>query len=147
MFTNISFRNSDLIQFWSIAPNKIGKHAQVKHFPNRSAKHTRFTTDLNGKPSNKKPGISVRSSFLHRRSFKFQFVWQNDCVTTFPSPGCLKACWLTWFRQQAFETSLLQKSFILLCVIFLTYMCSPWLCSHYGWLLLKCSAIGIGFLK
>ena len=34
---------------------------------------------------------------------------------------------------------------ILLCVIFLTYMCCPWLCSHGGWLLLKCSAIGIGF--
>ena len=24
-------------------------------------------------------------------------------------------------------------------------MCCPWLCSHGGWLLLKCSAIGIGF--
>ena len=34
---------------------------------------------------------------------------------------------------------------ILLCVIFLTYMCCPWLCSHGGWLLLKCSAIGIEF--
>ena len=34
---------------------------------------------------------------------------------------------------------------VLLCVIFLTYMCCPWLCSHGGWLLLKCSAIGIGF--
>ena len=34
---------------------------------------------------------------------------------------------------------------VLLCVIFLTYMCCSWLCSHGGWLLLKCSAIGIGF--
>ena len=34
---------------------------------------------------------------------------------------------------------------LLLCVIFLTYMCCPRLCSHSGWLLLKCSAIGIGF--
>ena len=34
---------------------------------------------------------------------------------------------------------------VLLCVIFLTYMCCPRLCSHGGWLLLKCSAIGIGF--
>ena len=34
---------------------------------------------------------------------------------------------------------------ILLCVIFLTYMCCPWLCSHGGWFLLKCSAVGIGF--
>ena len=33
----------------------------------------------------------------------------------------------------------------LLCVIFLTYMCVKRLCSHGGWLLLKCSAIGIGF--
>ena len=34
---------------------------------------------------------------------------------------------------------------ILLCVIFLTYMCCPWLCSDGGWLFLKCSAVGIGF--
>ena len=27
----------------------------------------------------------------------------------------------------------------------LIYMCCPQLCSHCGWLLLKCSAIGIGF--
>ena len=36
---------------------------------------------------------------------------------------------------------------ILLCVIFLNYMCCPWLslhCGHCGWLL-KCYAIGIGF--
>ena len=33
----------------------------------------------------------------------------------------------------------------MLCVIFLTYTCCPRLCSHGGWLLLKCSAIGIGF--
>ena len=26
-----------------------------------------------------------------------------------------------------------------------TYMCYPQLCSHCGWLLLKCSAVGIGF--
>ena len=38
-----------------------------------------------------------------------------------------------------------QSSLILLYVIFLTYMCCPWLCSHGGWLLLKCSAVGIGF--
>ena len=34
-----------LYSFWAIPPNKIGKHAQVKHFPNRSAKHARYTTD------------------------------------------------------------------------------------------------------
>ena len=33
----------------------------------------------------------------------------------------------------------------LICVIFLIYMCCPRLCSHGRWLLLKCSAIGIGF--
>ena len=42
----------------------------------------------------KKPGISDRSSFLRRRS-----VWQN-CVTTFPRPGCFKSCWLTWFIRK-----------------------------------------------
>ena len=34
---------------------------------------------------------------------------------------------------------------VLLCITFLTYMCCLRLCSHGGWLLLKCSAIGIGF--
>ena len=34
--------------------------------------------------------------------------------------------------------------FVLLCVIFLTCMCCPRLCSQGGWLLLKCSALGIG---
>ena len=34
---------------------------------------------------------------------------------------------------------------VLLCVIFLTCVCCPRLCSRSGWLLLECSAIGIGF--
>ena len=34
---------------------------------------------------------------------------------------------------------------VLLCVIFLTCVCCPRLCSRGGWLLLECSAIGIGF--
>ena len=41
--------------------------------------------------------------------------------------------------------SLFNNVLFLLCVIFLTYMCCPRLCSHGGWLLLKCSAIGIEF--
>ena len=39
------------------------------------------------KPPDKKPGISHRSSFLRRRSVKFQFVGR----------AASKACWLTWF--------------------------------------------------
>ena len=31
------------------------------------------------KPPYKKPGISDRESFLHRRSVKFHFVWQKRC--------------------------------------------------------------------
>ena len=31
------------------------------------------------KPPDKKPSISDRYSFLHRRSVKFQFVWQKQC--------------------------------------------------------------------
>ena len=42
------------------------------------------------KPPDKKPGISDKSSFMRRRSVKFQFVWQN-CVTTFPWPGRFKS--------------------------------------------------------
>ena len=33
------------------------------------------------KSPNKKPGISDRSSFLHQRSVKFQFVWQKLCYS------------------------------------------------------------------
>ena len=34
-----------LYSFWAMPPNKINKHAKVKHFPNRRAKHACFTTD------------------------------------------------------------------------------------------------------
>ena len=39
------FETVILYSFWAIPPNKIGKCAQVAHFPNRSAKYVRFTTD------------------------------------------------------------------------------------------------------
>ena len=39
------FETVILYSFWAIPPNTIGKHAQVKHFSNRSAKHAPFTTD------------------------------------------------------------------------------------------------------
>ena len=39
------FKTVILYSFWDIPPNKISKHAQVKHFPNQSAKNARFTTD------------------------------------------------------------------------------------------------------
>ena len=40
------FETVILYSFWDIPPNnKTSKHAQVKHFPNRSAKHARLTTD------------------------------------------------------------------------------------------------------
>ena len=80
-----SFEKVILYSFWDIPPVKIGKHAQVKHFPNPSAKHARLPQIKTVKPPDKKPGISDRSSFLRRRS-----VWQN-CVTTFPRPGCFKS--------------------------------------------------------
>ena len=35
------FETMILNSFWAITSCKIGKHAQVKHFPNRSAKHAR----------------------------------------------------------------------------------------------------------
>ena len=38
------FETVILYNFWSIHPNSIGKHAQVKHFPNGSANHARLTT-------------------------------------------------------------------------------------------------------
>ena len=41
------------------------------------------------KPPDKKPGISDRLSFLHRRSVKFQFVWQKLCYNI-PLAGLLQ---------------------------------------------------------
>jgi len=41
--------------------------------------------------------------------------------------------------------SLLNNVLTLLCVVFLTHVCCLYLCSHCGWLLQKCSAVGIGF--
>ena len=37
------------------------------------------------KTHDKKPGISDRSSFLHQRSVKFQFVWQKLCYNIPPA--------------------------------------------------------------
>ena len=51
------------------------------------------------KPADKKSGISDKSSFMRRRSVKFQFVWQN-CVTTFPWPGCFKSMLACLFHPQ-----------------------------------------------
>ena len=49
------------------------------------------------------------------------------------------------FIQVACTFSSFNNVLVLLCAIFLTYMCCPRLCSHGWWLLRKCSAIGIGF--
>ena len=37
------FKAVILYSLWVMPPSKIGKHTQVKHFPNRSTKHARFT--------------------------------------------------------------------------------------------------------
>ena len=42
------------------------------------------------KRPDKKPGISDRSSFLRRRSVKFQFVWRKLCYNI-PPVGCFKS--------------------------------------------------------
>ena len=39
------FKAVILYSFRAMPPNKIGKHAQVKHFLNQSTKHAHFTTD------------------------------------------------------------------------------------------------------
>ena len=49
------------------------------------------------------------------------------------------------FLRKRISFSSFNNVLVLLCVFFLTYMCCPRLCSHGGWLLLKYSAIGIGF--
>ena len=35
-----------LYSLWDIPLGKISKHAQVKHFPNRSAKHARYIPSI-----------------------------------------------------------------------------------------------------
>ena len=45
------FETVILYSFWAIPLNKIGKNAQVKYFPNQSAKHAHLTTDLNEETS------------------------------------------------------------------------------------------------
>ena len=39
------FKKVILYSFWAIPPNKIGKHAEMEHFPDRSTKHARFITN------------------------------------------------------------------------------------------------------
>ena len=95
------FETVILWNFWDIHPNSISKHAQVKHFPNGSANHDRFTTI-------KRLNLSIKSqAFLTGRlscvgvALNFNSLGRNG-VTTFPWPGCfnLKACWLTWFIRK-----------------------------------------------
>ena len=83
-----------LYSFWAIPPNKIGKHAQVKHFHNRSMKH---------------PGISDRSSLLCRHSIKFQFIWQK-LYHNIPLVGLLQK--YVGLRDSSAKY---QKSFMCLC--------------------------------
>jgi len=39
------FKKVILYSFWAIPPNKIGKHVEVEHSPDWSAKHARFITN------------------------------------------------------------------------------------------------------
>ena len=88
-----SFETVILFSFWAITPNKIGKHAQVKHFPYRSAKHARNTTARRLKRLN----LAIKSqAFLTGRfscvgvALKFSSFGRN-CVATFPWPDCFKS--------------------------------------------------------
>ena len=85
-----SFEKVILYSFWDIPPVKIGKPAQVKHFPNPSAKHARLPQIKTVKLPDKKPAISDKSSFLRRRSVKFQFVWPNCVQYNIPLAGLLQ---------------------------------------------------------
>ena len=73
-------------------------------------------------------------------SFVFQ-LYLGTCARTILFWA--RALFVYLFNWRVFSS--LIDVLILLCVIFVTYMCCPWLCSHGGWFLLKCSAIGVGF--
>ena len=53
--------------------------------------------------------------------------------------------WTEYLYHSGFAFSSFNGVLVLLCVIFLTCVCCPRLCSRSGWLLLEFSAIGIGF--
>ena len=79
-------------------------------------------------------------SFLESRN-QWLYVWNNPTGTLSNVRTYFKGA----LKFLACTFSSFNNVLVLLCVIFLTYMCCPRLCSHGGWLLLKCSAIGIGF--
>ena len=90
-------------------------------------------------------GLNCTMVSLHPLFVTYRFVFQvylgmYVCTVLF----CVRALHVFIYLIDVCIFSL-NNVLILLCVIFLTYMCCPWLCSHGGWLLLKCSAIGIGF--
>ena len=73
------------------------------------------------KTHNKKPGISDRSSFLRRHSFKFQFVWQKLCYNIPPA-------WLLQKHVGLHDLSTkCQKSFVWLHKMYLMV----WKCAFY----------------
>ena len=53
------FETVILYSFWAIPLNKIGKHVQVKHFPNRNAKHARLVNDLSVSATSTKPVVNA----------------------------------------------------------------------------------------
>ena len=65
-----------------------------------------------------------------------------DHVSPIPPNQCWKIS--RFFQQKGKKSPDYQLSIFALFSL-LIYMCCSQLCSHCGWLLLKCSAIGIGF--
>ena len=53
------FETVILYSFWAIPLNKIGKHVQVRHFPNRNAKHARLVNDLSVSATSTKPVVNA----------------------------------------------------------------------------------------
>ena len=80
------FKAVILCSFWAIPPNKMGRWNifLIKVLSMLTSPQIKMV-----KPPDKKPGISDRLSFLHRRSVKFQFVWQKLCYNV-PLAGLLQ---------------------------------------------------------
>ena len=58
------FETVFLYSFWAIPLNKIGKHVQVKHFPNGNAKHARLVNDLSVSATSTKPVVNANQHLL-----------------------------------------------------------------------------------
>ena len=108
--------------YWNILLLKIGKHALLKHFPNRSSKHNCFNTNYSGTPPYGHLGNTVtsllqplfwphgknRHAFSCRKTLVYtaKFFWSiGDCIIGVPL-NCKTVIKTSGYKSQKFLTGL-----------------------------------------